>query len=634
MVNANINSPVKFWKSGGYGFDIAGLKFLFDPARMLNMNAGLDLGSNLVTNGDFHDFTMENDANVKGHWIFDSYRDGLEGGDGIENDWSGNSNDLTPNNFETDFEGSLTGSNPAYEDGNALEFDGVDQYLSIVAGSATDFDPLTGDFTYEAWIKTPSSFSGFEYIFSKYQGSEEYRCWVNNGVFYAQFKANGGSTFNINKTGALTVNTWYHVAVVHDRDGFMYLYVNGVEEDTVDMSVDVALSCNPTSARLSIGVISTLVNYFKGHIAEVRYSNKARTYVEIQQSYGAGKSWIPAEVDATTLYTNESWSQGIERVGGSDYIYQALNFEANELYRVEFMAAVADPGNNCRLVWDVGSFNLDTGYFDPGASFVKKVYYVRTNDIAGSIRMYGASAGEINSYNNVKVQKVQNILDADFTGSGTVKDYSPSGFHGQTINSLEDNQPAHPSGIELDGIADYMNFDDKLDFGTKDVLISTWLKVVDGTPASAAVIIGKYEDANNRFYLRLETDGDISIWCEDGGDNTVVATTTGAGLITADTWHHIAMVLDRDGDAYIYIDGVSKTVSTTTMTATDLNNAGDFRIGEYATAFTGMFIGLTTVYIYDGADGAPAALPADYATLIINIYNWGLNNRFGYGTDK
>ena len=627
------HSPMRFWLPAGYGFDTAGLKFLFDPAKMLNTDGALSLGDNLVTNGDFHDFTMENDANTKGHWLFDSYYDSQEGGDGIENDWSGNSNDLTPTNFETDFEGSLTGSNPAYENGNALELDGVNQYLNISSASAGDFDPGVGDFTVEIWLKYTYS-TDYMGLVCKVIGTTGYRVLTGSSStsIYIALKADDATTASgLVTVGALGDNSWHHLVVVFDRSANALAYVDGVYKGLLDISTVDGHDVSP-SGDFRVGY-SSANTYFNGYMAEVRYSNVVRTYAEIQRSYGAGKGWTPDAAETDTLYLNSSWKAGIKQVSGADSFSQALTLESGELYRVEITANTEAGGNNARLIFDYGSANMDTGLFDPGDTATKFVYYQRTNGTACGIALYGGNATYMNYYDDIKVQKVQNVMTSDFA-AGDVVDYSPSGFDGTTANSLEDDQPTHPSGIEFDGVADYITFGDVLDLSTRDILLTFWLKVADGTPVSEAILIGKYEDANNRWRVTLETDGDLSFYSIESTTVSVNIITTDTGLISNNTWHHVAIALDRSGNGYVYVDGVSKSVTTTTMNGNNQNNAGNFRIGEDAATFVAEEVGLLTMYVYDGTAGAPAALPADYATLISNIYDWGLANRFGYGTDK
>ena len=761
---------MRFWLPAGYGFDTAGLKFLFDPARILNTDGALSLGDNLITNGDFHDFTMEDDANVKGHWIFDSYYDGLEGGNGIENDWSDNDNDLTPTNFETDFEGSLIGSNPAYENGNALKFNGIDQNLSILSASAGDFNPSTGDFSIEIWFKTSPTATDQNLYFKDLTNpaAGNIRLYITSAGAVRFRLMDGTHTGNLIGSNYAD-DAWHYVAIVVDRDVGAYMYIDGVvhrSEETAEWT-DFSASDLHTGDVIIGSVAEAL--YFDGEIAEVRYSNVARSYAEIQQSYGMGKGWSPFGSDATTVWENNSFVQAVKRVGASDTQTQVLTLESGELYRIEVTAWTEAGGNNAFVIFDYGTGSFNPGLFDPGDTAQKFVWYLRSDGTAGGIRVGSGNTTKWNYYDNVKVQKVQNSMDTLFSVESFVEDFSlggvrneqqtifdfthavaafnelaqsggsittmiksqsdtaafassadlgvlttgqwlkvsynltvnsgtapyirisdtqasvstdseafqtiagsqehyiqmtndcatsfltvslgaaqecdvvitnlqlvvlANGFHGVTANSLEDNQPTHPSGIEFDGVADYVNFGDVLDFGTSDVLISTWIKVPDGTPVAADYILGKFEDGSNYWFIRFEIDGDLNINSVDGGVTSISAITTNTGLIPDNEWVHIAMVLDRDGNVHVYVNNVAKTVTTNTMNANAQDSVGDFRLGEVNTKFMEGFIGFTTIYIFDGADGAPAALPADYATLISNIYDWSLANRFGYGTDK
>jgi len=100
---------------------------------------------------------MDDDANTLGHWIFDDVYHAAETGDDITDDQSGNGNDLTASGFSVGFADELTGSNPAYSGGHALTFDGIAEKL--VETAASDFNPGTGDFSIDVWVRTHSSFA-------------------------------------------------------------------------------------------------------------------------------------------------------------------------------------------------------------------------------------------------------------------------------------------------------------------------------------------------------------------------------------------------------------------------------------------------------------------------------------------
>ena len=54
--------------------------------------------------------------------------------------------------------------------------------------------------------------------------------------------------------------------------------------------------------------------------------------------------------------------------------------------------------------------------------------------------------------------------------------------------------------LAFDGTNDYINFGNVLNLGTGDFSISAWVKASD---FNGTYIVSKYEDANNRWYLRI-----------------------------------------------------------------------------------------------------------------------------------
>jgi hypothetical protein len=956
MINASINSPAKMWLTAGYGFDVSGLKFIFDPARSLNMDAALDLGSNLVTNGDFHDFTMENDANTLGHWIFDSYYDSQESGAGvIGQDWSdgtpsvgaelvpngtfdsaitgwtagngsiewvasaysrtglmkltassvspsiydglssamtaGNyylvtmsmyiessnetvrpairfrnavseypllpttgdfssgqwydlslvyipngandsiylylfdlaadevvyidnvsvkeittTNPLIPmnlsnyNNIPTNDCGNivvdsslLTGSNPAYENGNALAFNGIDQFFKIPAAHADDFRIIatTGtDFTIEAWVKTPSTLptTGSEYIMGKdVSSNDRWNFYITYGgsnqtVWF--FSQEAGGTISANKAGlSLSADTWYHIAITRTTAA-IEIYIDGVAQ-TPTVASNYDGSYGTSAAPLYIGSNRGTASYWSGIIAEVRYSDVARSAQDIMESYGGANGWILNGSGLGTTLENLSFSQQIQRVTSSDYIrYEMSSYlEVGALYRFEATMYNENGGNNCRAQIDMGSYNIDTGYQDLDGVPTTFVKYGRCDSTASNnILLWGANGSFANIYDSIKVQKVQNSMDdlfedksfvEDFslggqrlgdeeiengsfdsesnwtlagnaaisggvvtltgdgstnhyfdqtlgfippvnelylisydvtantlTGSANLKIYNSreftfrgsdtgnntyyidsmltvghhsyyayglgsynsirprtssgcsggsvsfdnfsirkldNGYHGRTVNSLEDDQPAHPSAIQFDGAADYIKHGDSLALGTSDFIISYWLQSTI-TASDQGVLSKGGHGAVSAGFMVFNDNGNAELWM---GDGTSIFYQSGAtGAVCDGAWNHIVHVVDRSGNVYTYINNeLVATEDISSHVAKSITNGSfDLTIGAYNSAtpsgYVTGFIGLIAVYVYDGNDGAPAALPATYETLVGNIYNWCLNNRFGYGTSK
>lgn len=153
---------------------------------------------------------------------------------------------------------------------NALNFDGVDDFVSF--GNPTAFQSNT--ITLEAWIKAanpvPTDYQGI--IIKQYA----YGLYLLNGVLithlYNESNANLSSGVNV------ADDTWHHVALTMDgATAFLYLdgTLRGQRAYTVkDQTYNVFLS------KGGDGV----AQYFKGSIDGVRIWNVARTQAQIQST--------------------------------------------------------------------------------------------------------------------------------------------------------------------------------------------------------------------------------------------------------------------------------------------------------------------------------------------------------------
>lgn len=183
---------------------------------------------------------------------------------------------------------------PGGKFGDALEFDGVDDYV-IVPDSPSLRIPST-EVTVEAWIYFPSNTSGIQYVMRKWIDSDG--GWLSYTL--ARNEAGGisgslgnqalqqfpvwGATQNITELGI--EDTWAHVAFTWKKQNITSedgrIFVNG-------LSVNTTFYPNGYSAAFTIGygnyplylarrVDSTWSNnYFQGRIDEMRISNVSRT---------------------------------------------------------------------------------------------------------------------------------------------------------------------------------------------------------------------------------------------------------------------------------------------------------------------------------------------------------------------
>jgi len=147
-----------------------------------------------------------------------------------------------------------------------------------------------------------------------------------------------------------------------------------------------------------------------------------------------------------------------------------------------------------------------------------------------------------------------------------------------TVSST--STPESKYSITLDGTDDHINLGDNLDLGTDDFSISLWAKFADAT--GSTYFIAKNQDGPNRIRIFLHTDDKIKVTIE-GGDN-VVTNTAGASAVTAleDTWVHICVTCDRDGDIKLYVNGSTSTYGfsvTSGSSSQSLDNTAPWIIG-------------------------------------------------------
>jgi hypothetical protein len=159
-----------------------------------------------------------------------------------------------------------------------LEFDGIDDYVAL--GNATALGFTSQNFTIETWIK-PGNVTKGMMIFSRHNWNNDgYRLQtgsLGNLVFFT-FQS-GASQLSQTSSHVLTIDDWYHVAVVR-QGASVRLWVNGVDSTNITGS-----HIDPAYSALRTAYIAThyaLQEMFDGSISEVRVWNYARSESEIK----------------------------------------------------------------------------------------------------------------------------------------------------------------------------------------------------------------------------------------------------------------------------------------------------------------------------------------------------------------
>jgi chitodextrinase len=156
--------------------------------------------------------------------------------------------------------------------GNALSFDGIDDYVTVNDAALLD---LTTGMTLEAWV-FPTASGGWRTVMLKERLDHlAYALYANTGTDEPSaeiFITSGHDT----RGPMLPVDAWSHLAATYDGTT-LRLYVDGMEVSSVAVSGDIAAS----AGVLRVGGNSIWGEYFQGKIDEIRLYNRALTADEI-----------------------------------------------------------------------------------------------------------------------------------------------------------------------------------------------------------------------------------------------------------------------------------------------------------------------------------------------------------------
>ncbi len=168
-------------------------------------------------------------------------------------------------------------SNHAFKFANALEFDGVNDYVNVTR-------PVGDDFTIEYWVKTTQVgtegsmwYSGVGIVDAEVGGGTNDFGTALNGSKLAF--GIGNTDYSIISNASINDGTWKHIAVTRTKSsGAIAIYINGVLDKTGTCSNYGTLNA-PSFVRL--GGMQTATNYFDGALDDIRFWNVVRTQAQI-----------------------------------------------------------------------------------------------------------------------------------------------------------------------------------------------------------------------------------------------------------------------------------------------------------------------------------------------------------------
>jgi hypothetical protein len=376
---------------------------------------------------------------------------------------------------------------------NALNFDGIDDYVVIPDNDLYDFG-VNDDFTVEVSLKTPSTpqvdlgnidndivekwsqFGGYPFVIRYFRNT--------NTIVAARF--DGTNSPNISSTTMVNDDQWHHIAFVKDGSTLL-LYVDGVlEGSTFDTTVDDTRN----SSGLYLGRRGNgTLNHWRGCMDDLRIWNIARSEAQINADLGRRFSQ-PLPSNLVLYYT---FNQGIANgdnsanvfvsdkssnsINGSINGFTSLNGSYLEFDGIDDYIEIPD---NDAIDFDTDDdFTIETRLRIPSAAQVDLANF--DNDIIEKWQgspQYSYVVRYINQGPNLGKIRVARYADPDFPGivSTTV------------LN--DDNW--HDIAFVKDGTNLYLYIDGVLEGSTID-------NTVNSTLNNSPVFLGRRGNGINRW---------------------------------------------------------------------------------------------------------------------------------------
>ena len=196
--------------------------------------------------------------------------------------------------------------------GNALRFDGVDEYVNIAASPVFG---ITGDITLAALIKREVPLA-YDAIVAKTDGGNffDYDFYFSGGDNRLRFWSDAGTPTPVFSTREIADTNWHHVAVTRSGSTISF-YIDGLDAGTATQTGGSANNSIPIRIGTD-GPTWDPSSLFQGSIDEVRIYNRALSAAEIRSlnASGTGPEIVVVNNGAllTTGDTTPSFADGTD----------------------------------------------------------------------------------------------------------------------------------------------------------------------------------------------------------------------------------------------------------------------------------------------------------------------------------
>ena len=253
--------------------------------------------------------------------------------------------------------------------GSSALFDGSGDYLSLSSNSVFSFD---SDFTVELWVRQASSpTETFPILLERGNGTQDAGSW---GIIINNSGANKTCSFFYGgprayvSVGALTFDTWHHIAVSRSRST-LRTFLDGAQTSAATVTDNLTITAPLRVGSSGYGIPS---NYFKGNVDDLRITKGVARYTS---------SFTPSTLTAPGSSSDYNRITGLVGDGSTKYL------DSNRNNNV-------DPQNSQHMAvfpTTVNTTDTDRVYIGTGINSTGSTYFA-TRSVDAFARNRSASA--------------------------------------------------------------------------------------------------------------------------------------------------------------------------------------------------------------------------------------------------
>ena len=482
--------------------------------------------------------------------------------------------------------------------GNALEFDGINDNVTINSTTAGNFG--TSAFTVETWIRTALGPNAND-IVNKWNicaASSFWNCRMYNGKLQLEVgEAYPGVNYTqLTGNTIISDNKWHHIAYTRSATGVLSLYVDGKLDTTTTPSAIANISNNdPIRIGNSVCGFSSINNLFQGSLDEMRIWNVERSQAQLQASM---LNTISPSSTGLMAYYNFDNGLNVQNNPGittlSDATSNNITGSLNNFsligpynYWVESYAMVVPTATAATSITSSG---FTANWTAPTIGTVDNYLL----DVSTTADFSGPISGSPFTLATGTTSKAVNSGIGTFYYRVRAEKSSVSGQGGYSnIISQSINQVPPGNALNFDGVNDFVSTSNLIN-NPQNFTISAWFKT---TATSGGYLVGfsEYQTANTNLgsadrVISMNASGTLSFYIYNASGHTITSSST----YNDGKYHHVAASISNGNGMRLYVDGV--LVASNAGVTTAQNYSGYWRINYVAGVYLNATIDQVKIY--------------------------------------